>query len=313
MPLLFSCPDPRARATADCIDHGRPALRNRPTLCLTLAHWHAMQCLVARLMPMAATAPAHARPEGARGRMIRKSTPPSSSLPMAFAVLGIAALGCAFPVSPASALEEGAGEAKAIDACDKRLCSMVQGRDPKGEDLKCALTKTWAKSTIKEADQRAVKWDFGDARCTVQIDHQPGDGGRGPVGQGGQAVGARAHRQLRRRAGRPGEDAHRDGGAQDRVQGRQGREGLDQSPEDRWPARHQGDLVDGRATQRQHRHLPSRDAEIGQPLHLQALSEIPSAGPRSLGRRGAGQARARQAGSKASEPAHPTTPKKEGD
>ena len=94
--------------------------------------------------------------------MNRKSTPPLT-------VLAIAALGCVLSVSPLSALEEGAGEAKAIDACDKRLCSMVQGKDPKGEDLKCALTKTWAKSTIKEGDQRDVKWSFGDARCTVQV------------------------------------------------------------------------------------------------------------------------------------------------
>lgn len=99
-----------------------------------------------------------------------KSARPSSSQLIVLAALGISALGCALPVSPASALEEGAGEAKAIDACDKRLCSMVQGKDPRGEDLKCALTKTWAKSTLKEADQRSVKWSFGDARCTVQVD-----------------------------------------------------------------------------------------------------------------------------------------------
>ena len=101
--------------------------------------------------------------------MKRKSAPASSSPPFALAVLGIVALSWAFPVSPASALEEGAGETKAIDACDQRLCTIVQRRDPKGDDLKCALTKTWAKSTLKEADQRDVKWDFGDARCTVHI------------------------------------------------------------------------------------------------------------------------------------------------
>jgi hypothetical protein len=101
--------------------------------------------------------------------MTRKSAPASSRLPLALAILGIAALSWALPVSPASALEEGAGEAKAIDACDQRLCTMLQRKDPKGEDLKCALTKTWAKSTIKEADQRDLKWSFGDARCTVQV------------------------------------------------------------------------------------------------------------------------------------------------
>lgn len=101
--------------------------------------------------------------------MKRKSAPSSSSLPLAFAALGVAALGCLLAASPASALDEGAGETKAIDACDQRLCNMLQRKEPTGEDLKCALTKTWAKSTIKEADQRAVQWSFGDARCTVQV------------------------------------------------------------------------------------------------------------------------------------------------
>jgi hypothetical protein len=83
--------------------------------------------------------------------------------------LVILLFGSALFIAPVAALEEGAGEAKAIDACDKRLCTILQGKDPKGEDLKCNLTKTWAKSTLKEADQRQVKWTFGDARCSVQI------------------------------------------------------------------------------------------------------------------------------------------------
>jgi hypothetical protein len=69
----------------------------------------------------------------------------------------------------AVALEEQAGEKKAIDACDKRLCTIVQRKDPAGDDLKCVLTKTWARSTLKEADQRTVQWMFGDARCSVQL------------------------------------------------------------------------------------------------------------------------------------------------
>jgi hypothetical protein len=76
----------------------------------------------------------------------------------------------ALAASPACALEEQAGEQKAIDACDKRLCAILQQKNPAGEDLKCALTKTWAKSTLKEADQRSVQWLFGDARCTIHID-----------------------------------------------------------------------------------------------------------------------------------------------
>src|SRR5436190_769133 len=88
--------------------------------------------------------------------------------PLSLAALIVAALGCVFQASAARALDEGAGEAKAIDACDKRLCTILQQKNPSGEDLKCLLTKTWAKSSLK--GDRSVGWGFGDARCTVQID-----------------------------------------------------------------------------------------------------------------------------------------------
>lgn len=71
--------------------------------------------------------------------------------------------------SPLAALEEQKGEAEAIKACDQRLCSMLMQKNPSGPDLKCDLTKTWARTTIKEADSATVKWGFGDARCTVHI------------------------------------------------------------------------------------------------------------------------------------------------
>jgi len=97
--------------------------------------------------------------------------PPLSPIatPRVLAVILLCAAALVAAAGSAGALEEGAGEGKAIDACDQRLCTILQRRDLKGDDLKCALTKTWARSTLKEADQRDVKWDFGDARCTVQI------------------------------------------------------------------------------------------------------------------------------------------------
>jgi hypothetical protein len=99
---------------------------------------------------------------------MNKSSLGPSSLLLSLAALGLVALACACLASPAHALEEGAGEAKAIDACDKRLCTILLQKNPSGEDLKCALTKTWAKSSLK--GDRTVGWGFGDARCTVQID-----------------------------------------------------------------------------------------------------------------------------------------------
>jgi hypothetical protein len=72
-------------------------------------------------------------------------------------------------ISPARALDEHSGEAKAIDACEKALCTMLLTKNPIGGDLKCQLTKTWQQSTIKEAESTAVKWGYGDARCSVDL------------------------------------------------------------------------------------------------------------------------------------------------
>jgi hypothetical protein len=69
----------------------------------------------------------------------------------------------------AHALEEQRGEAAAIEACDKRLCTILMQKNPKGDDLRCSLTKTWARSTIKEADSHKLRWAFGDARCSVDV------------------------------------------------------------------------------------------------------------------------------------------------
>ena len=72
-------------------------------------------------------------------------------------------------VAPARALDEQSGETKAIDACEKQLCTMLLHRPTTGSDLKCQLTKTWQKSTIKEAESNSVKWSYGDARCSVDL------------------------------------------------------------------------------------------------------------------------------------------------
>ena len=84
-------------------------------------------------------------------------------------LLGLVAAALAIQVAPVAALEEQRGEMAAIKACDQRLCAILMQKNPKGEDLRCTLTKTWAKSTIKEAESRKVTWGFGDARCSVEI------------------------------------------------------------------------------------------------------------------------------------------------
>ncbi|MET0192450.1 MAG: hypothetical protein ABW200_03665 [Hyphomicrobiaceae bacterium] len=80
-----------------------------------------------------------------------------------------AALLLIFGALPARALDEQSGEAKAIEACEKQLCTMLLQRKPTGGDLKCQLSKTWQQSTIKEAESSAVKWGHGDARCSVDL------------------------------------------------------------------------------------------------------------------------------------------------
>jgi hypothetical protein len=69
----------------------------------------------------------------------------------------------------AQAMEPVKGEKDAIKACDRRLCTLLTQKNPKGEDLKCALTKTWARSKIKEAESSKLTWGYGDARCSVDI------------------------------------------------------------------------------------------------------------------------------------------------
>jgi hypothetical protein len=68
------------------------------------------------------------------------------------------------------ALDEQRGEEAAIKACDLRLCSILVSKNPAGDNLKCTLTKTWARSSIKEADSQKLTWGFGDARCSVDLD-----------------------------------------------------------------------------------------------------------------------------------------------
>lgn len=93
-----------------------------------------------------------------RARRMRQS-----ALPLCGLAMGVSALSCAH------ALEEQAGEKKALDACDRKLCTMLVEKNAAGEDLKCNLTKTWGKAAIKSAETQATKWGFGDARCTVQL------------------------------------------------------------------------------------------------------------------------------------------------
>lgn len=70
----------------------------------------------------------------------------------------------------AFALDEPANEKDALKACEKRVCEMVVKKEAAGDDLSCALQKTWAKDKIKEGiEKKKISWGFGDARCAVEV------------------------------------------------------------------------------------------------------------------------------------------------
>ena len=69
----------------------------------------------------------------------------------------------------ARALDEPADEMDKLKACEKRACTMILGKPTTGDDLKCDVQKTWAKSSLKGGESKGVSWGFGDARCTANI------------------------------------------------------------------------------------------------------------------------------------------------
>jgi hypothetical protein len=71
--------------------------------------------------------------------------------------------------TPGLALEEPPNELPALKACEKRLCTMVLEKKPIGDDLKCDIQKTWAKSSLEGGKDKGVSWGFGDARCKVDL------------------------------------------------------------------------------------------------------------------------------------------------
>jgi hypothetical protein len=81
----------------------------------------------------------------------------------------VAAAALTLGMPSAHALDSQANEEKLIKSCEERLCTMLLQKNPKGDDLKCELSKTWARSTIKDADSHTLKWGYGDARCSVDL------------------------------------------------------------------------------------------------------------------------------------------------
>jgi hypothetical protein len=70
----------------------------------------------------------------------------------------------------AQALDEKKDEKEKLKICERRMCEMIVKRAPATGDLHCALSKTWASKTIKDgAEGTVAAWNYGDARCTVEL------------------------------------------------------------------------------------------------------------------------------------------------
>jgi hypothetical protein len=87
------------------------------------------------------------------------------------ALLMLAALGTVALPAGAMALEEKKDEKDKLKACERRICDAIVKKAPATGDVNCALTKTWARKSIKEnsEESKKVDWTFGDARCTVDL------------------------------------------------------------------------------------------------------------------------------------------------
>jgi len=76
-----------------------------------------------------------------------------------------------FMATGALALDEGKDEKQHLEACERDLCSIIVKREVNGNDLKCALQKTWAGRLIKQGvEEKKLSWGFGDVRCTVNVE-----------------------------------------------------------------------------------------------------------------------------------------------
>lgn len=71
---------------------------------------------------------------------------------------------------PALALEPLKNEWDTLQACEKSVCDIILNKVAKGKNPDCNITKTWAKSTIKQGESKAVTWSFGDTRCQAKLD-----------------------------------------------------------------------------------------------------------------------------------------------
>jgi hypothetical protein len=69
------------------------------------------------------------------------------------------------------ALDVKKDEKDKLKACERRICETIVKKGPETGEVSCALTKTWARKSLKETsdESKKVDWTFGDARCSVDL------------------------------------------------------------------------------------------------------------------------------------------------
>jgi hypothetical protein len=85
--------------------------------------------------------------------------------------LAFVALATALFPAGATAFDERKEEKDKLKACERRICEAIVKKAPATGDVSCALTKTWARKSLKETsdESKKVDWTFGDARCSVDL------------------------------------------------------------------------------------------------------------------------------------------------
>lgn len=85
--------------------------------------------------------------------------------------LAVALATAGMPAAGALALDVKKDEKDKLKACERRMCETIVQKGPASGDVSCALTKTWARKSLKETSEESKKvdWTFGDARCSVDL------------------------------------------------------------------------------------------------------------------------------------------------
>ncbi len=86
-------------------------------------------------------------------------------------LLMLAAFATAAVPAGAMALDVKKDEKDKLKACERRMCETIVKKAPATGEVGCALTKTWARKSLKETSEESKKvdWTFGDARCSVDL------------------------------------------------------------------------------------------------------------------------------------------------